>query len=57
MQPNPILKHFTDIVKGALGAALAAGIIAFLNYLGLHIPAVVTPLTALLGGVTAVKLG
>lgn len=56
-QTNPVLSHFLDIIKGAIGAAIAAAIIAFINYLGGHIPAVITPLAAFLSAVGAVKLG
>lgn len=35
-------KFVFDTVKGALGAALAAGIIAFFQYLGAHVEGIQT---------------
>lgn len=57
MQPSPVTKHITDIVKGAIGAVIAGALVGLLQYFGLHVPLVVTPFVAIAGGFFGVKLG
>ncbi|MGH7174806.1 MAG: hypothetical protein ACREGR_00405 [Minisyncoccia bacterium] len=49
-------QHAIDVLKGALGAAVAAFLLALMQYLGAHIGDITSTLAMVTGGVGGVKV-
>jgi hypothetical protein len=52
---DELRKHILDLLKGALGAAITAGTLALLQYLGAHIPELLQGISMIAAGVAGVK--
>lgn len=50
-----LIDHIYDVLKGAVSAALVAGLLAFVQYLGGHIPTILQAGAVIGAGVAGVK--
>lgn len=55
MKWKELQPHILDLLKGAVGAAVTAAVLALLQYLGTHIPEIVQLISMTAGGMAGVK--
>lgn len=56
MDWKKMVDELWDVLKGAIGAAVSIAAVTFLQYLGTHIPDIVSMATHAASGVAAIKV-
>jgi CBS-domain-containing membrane protein len=55
MTKEELRAHLFDLLKAAIGAAITGAVVCFLNYLGAHIPDLLSPFFGTAGAFLAIK--